>query len=652
MRSTATSTAGRTSRSAPNVKITSSWRHEMPELYDVLPRQHIPMVDARAPGCRRRDPAVNFTTPVELGYDTTAAVAESTRCLMCNYNIWFDPFRCVLCGACADVCPEGVIHMVDVNQLKTEGLLPEIEEAYGWAQGAAMILDEERCIRCALCVKRCPFDAITMERFELQEISSDGRLYKESYRDAQLAGTRRRGRRSQVSFLERVDQSIRRSPVWRSIFRNPYPDDERSRAYAVMNNVFLHLHPVRVRQHAVKFAYTFCLGGPRFFLFLVLTVTGVYLMFFYIPSETQAYSNILRHPEPGGVRAADPEHPPLGRPPDGVLRVPAHDAGLLPRRLQAAPRVQLGRRRRPAVPDDHAQLHRLPAAVGPDRVLGHHDRLEHGRLRAAVQHPVQAAAPGRHRGGPEHAAPLLRAPHHGLPAGRGDLPRRPLLADPQGRRHQRPALNGWGDEMTDTKQPPETRVVQPVDPTRRTEIDKQRVPMSARPYRLLALVKQDAVVRVQKEPDDTVMTWPHLLTIEFMAAALMSVFLLIMGLIINAPLEDLANGNVTPAVAKAPWYFLGLQELLAYFHPTVAGVLVPDVRPRRGRPHPVHRPRRTSSRRGPRTGRPPSCCSRCSATLGLFVTFVGIFFRGPGYSFVIPYLEFFSIGTPGLHFAL
>src|SRR3954467_10486199 len=126
--------------------------------------------------------------------------------------------------------------------------------------------------------------------------------------------------------------------------------------------------------------------------------------------------------------------------------------------------------------------------------------------------------------------------------------------------------------MTETKKPTETRVVQPVDPTRRTEIDKQRVPMSARPYRLLALVKQDAVVRVQKEPDDTVMTWPHLLTIEFMAAGLMSVFLLLMGLFVNAPLEDLANGNVTPAVAKAPWYFLGLQELLAYFHPTAAGV--------------------------------------------------------------------------------
>jgi NADPH-dependent glutamate synthase beta subunit-like oxidoreductase/ferredoxin len=168
-----------------NVRIVSSWRHEMPEFYDVLPRVHIPMVPLpeRMPST---DPRVNFATPVERGYTTDQAVAESTRCLMCNYNIWFDGFRCVLCGACADVCPEGVIHMIDVNQMKSEGALPELVDAYGWSQGAAMVLDEERCIRCALCVKRCPYDAITMERFELQEVSEDGRLYKESYRDTQL----------------------------------------------------------------------------------------------------------------------------------------------------------------------------------------------------------------------------------------------------------------------------------------------------------------------------------------------------------------------------------------------------------------------------------------------------------------------------------
>jgi NADPH-dependent glutamate synthase beta subunit-like oxidoreductase/ferredoxin len=178
--------SGRSSVSVTaNVRIVSSWRHEMPEFYDVLPRQHVPMtpLELRRPS---DDPQVNFTTQVERGYGVTDAVAESTRCLMCNYNIWFDPFRCVLCGACADVCPEGVIHMIDINQMKSEGALPELSDAYGWDQGAAMVLDEERCIRCALCVKRCPYDAITMERFELQEVSSDGRLYKESYRDAQL----------------------------------------------------------------------------------------------------------------------------------------------------------------------------------------------------------------------------------------------------------------------------------------------------------------------------------------------------------------------------------------------------------------------------------------------------------------------------------
>jgi hypothetical protein len=205
--------------------------------------------------------------------------------------------------------------------------------------------------------------------------------------------------------------------------------------------------------------------------------------------------------------------------------------------------------------------------------------------------------------------------------------------------------------MTDTKAPPERREVLPVDPTRRTEIDKQRVPMSARPYRLLALVKQDAVVRVQKEPDDTVMTWPHLLSIEFLAAGVMSVFLLLMGVFINAPLEELANGNVTPAVAKAPWYFLGLQELLAYFHPTVAGVLVPTFVLVGAAFIPyVDRGNLLATRPSERKTAVVLFTLFCA--LGLMVTFVGIFFRGPGYSLVIPYLPFFDITTQGLHFAL
>jgi quinol-cytochrome oxidoreductase complex cytochrome b subunit len=89
-----------------------------------------------------------------------------------------------------------------------------------------------------------------------------------------------------------VMRFVKESAVWRSLFRQPYPNTSRTRALAVMNNVFLHLHPVRVKRHAVRYTYTFCLGGISFFLFLALTVTGVYLMFFYVPSISRAYQDI------------------------------------------------------------------------------------------------------------------------------------------------------------------------------------------------------------------------------------------------------------------------------------------------------------------------------------------------------------------------
>ena len=85
---------------------------------------------------------------------------------------------------------------------------------------------------------------------------------------------------------------VTETAVWRSLFRQPYPTTSRTRALAVMNNVFLHLHPVRVKRHAVRYTYTFCLGGISFFLFLALTVTGLYLMFFYVPSVSRAYQDI------------------------------------------------------------------------------------------------------------------------------------------------------------------------------------------------------------------------------------------------------------------------------------------------------------------------------------------------------------------------
>ncbi|HSR28103.1 MAG TPA: cytochrome b N-terminal domain-containing protein, partial [Actinomycetes bacterium] len=85
-------------------------------------------------------------------------------------------------------------------------------------------------------------------------------------------------------------KQTRDSQVWKSIFRpgsiyRPgYRDTSRDRALAMMNNVLYHLHPVKVKRHGLKLTYTFCLGGLSFFLFILLTITGIFLMFFYRPT--------------------------------------------------------------------------------------------------------------------------------------------------------------------------------------------------------------------------------------------------------------------------------------------------------------------------------------------------------------------------------
>jgi quinol-cytochrome oxidoreductase complex cytochrome b subunit len=76
-----------------------------------------------------------------------------------------------------------------------------------------------------------------------------------------------------------------------SPFKDDYSDSPRNRSYVVMNNVLYHLHPVKVKRHGVKLSYTLCLGGLSFFLFILLTITGIFLMFYYTPTVEQAYAD-------------------------------------------------------------------------------------------------------------------------------------------------------------------------------------------------------------------------------------------------------------------------------------------------------------------------------------------------------------------------
>src|SRR5690606_1266958 len=87
------------------------------------------------------------------------------------------------------------------------------------------------------------------------------------------------GERLQKS-MQGLPDTVQGSQAWNSIFRpgsifrKGYTDSPRNRSYVVMNSVLYHLHPVKVKRHAVKVSYTLCLGGLSFFLFILLTVTG------------------------------------------------------------------------------------------------------------------------------------------------------------------------------------------------------------------------------------------------------------------------------------------------------------------------------------------------------------------------------------------
>ena len=195
-----------------------------------------------------------------------------------------------------------------------------------------------------------------------------------------------------------IGSRITNSQLWKSFFRHGYPDTERNAALIVVSNVFLHLHPVRLKRHALRVTYTFCLGGLSFFLFLVLTVTGALLMFYYVPSVDQAYQNVrdldttvsfgilLRNMHRCAAHAM-------------VITVFLHMMRVFytgsykpPREFNWVIGVGLLDADLPAL------VHRLPAAVGSVVALGGHGRHEH-RRRDAAPRPEGAIPPDRR---PDH----------------------------------------------------------------------------------------------------------------------------------------------------------------------------------------------------------------------------------------------------------
>ena len=160
--------------------------------------------------------------------------------------------------------------------------------------------------------------------------------------------------------------------------------------------------------------------------------------------------------------------------------------------------------------------------------------------------------------------------------------------------------------------------------------------------RLLTVVKAGSIQDLKSVPVDKVHTWPHLLAVEFVASLLMFAFVMIFSIFMNAPLLALANINSTPNPSKAPWYFLGLQELLTMFHPMVAGVTIPGM----GIFLLILSPyidRNPSNK--PEDRKFAISLFTVQLMFWAVLVIIGSFFRGPGFNFVAPW-------TAGLFFEL
>ena len=166
------------------------------------------------------------------------------------------------------------------------------------------------------------------------------------------------------------------------------------------------------------------------------------------------------------------------------------------------------------------------------------------------------------------------------------------------------------------------------------------VPVGAGPgghtQRLLTVVKSGSIQEVKATPVDKVHTWPHLLAAEFVAALACLAFLFLFSIWVNAPLLQLSNPNQTPNPSKAPWYFLGLQELLTMFHPMVAGVTIPGV----GIIVLIFAPyidRNPSNK--PEDRKFATSLMTVHLMFWAVLVMIGSFFRGPGFNFTLPWRD-------------
>ncbi len=406
--------------------------------------------------------------------------------------------------------------------------------------------------------------------------------------------------------------------VWKSIFRNPLPSNDLERSATSFTNFFLHIHPVKVHKNSLRPTYTFGLGLVSFFLFVILIVTGILLMFYYVPSTTQAYDRML---DLRGTVA-------FGTLLRNMHRWSAH----------AMVAVVFLHLCRVFLTGSYKKPREFNWVVGVVLFLLTLFMSFTGYLLPWDQLAFWAITVGTAIAG---YAPIVGKDMQFLLMGGTSVGQEALLRFYVLHVAVLPsvlilaiAIHFWRIRKDGGLSRPED-----ADPTINLEAIpavKASVLEPKKTYGLQGLVR-GPLTKVGQIPDNTVFSWPNLFLAELVTFVVTLSAILIVSLLFNAPLEEPVNALHPPNPAKAPWYFLGLQEMVSYSAfwggigvPTIFVLLL------LGTPY---------LDRGPKGVGKWFSRDRLLANT-IFITFVvaniifviiGTFFRGANWSFVTPW---------------
>ena len=325
-----------------------------------------------------------------------------------------------------------------------------------------------------------------------------------------------------------INAYVKKTKIWKSIFRHDFSDTPRTRLQRIFGNVFLHLHPVRIAKDALRVTYTWGMGGLSFYLFLVLIVTGILLMFYYRPTSLLAFQDMK------DLTYAVT----LGRLLRNMHRWAAHLMVVVV--ILHMVRVFLTGAYKP--PREYnwvvgVLLLTMTLFLSYTGYLLPWDQLALWAVTVGAQMAANTPVIG-------NEGPF----------------RLPFITPGNDARFLLVGGTVIGDATL----------------IRFYVLHCIAVPFVFSVFLCVHLwrVRKDFF---SKQTGEKVDVWPHLVSREFLAALLATLVLFVWSLALQAPLEGQANLTVTPNPSKAPWYFVGLQELLVYFDPWIAGVVLPGL---------------------------------------------------------------------------